>query len=30
MLAWKQGQYLRKYDTKLALRGLSMLFFSEA
>jgi hypothetical protein len=26
MLAWEQGQYLRKYDAKLALRGLSMLF----
>ena len=26
MLAWEQGQYLRKYDTKLALRRLSMLF----
>ncbi len=26
MLAWEQGQYLRKCDTKLALMGLSILF----
>ena len=26
MLAWEQGQYLKKCDTKLALMGLSILF----